>query len=77
MCDVFLSRVLGQTSAYVDCLSRILLCVGGIKGRRRHDLKVFVDQHGLELGSEKIPPDVVEHAAWNCRIGGHLYQTDL
>jgi hypothetical protein len=74
-CDVFLCHAGGQTSTFMDCLHRILFCVGGNKAKQQRALKVFLDPHRVETGSDKVPWPVTEHTARNCRIGGHVFRT--
>jgi hypothetical protein len=70
-CDVFISHA-GEHKIYVDCLRRILQCVGGGVKRRqsqRNRSTVLLDQRSLETGSTTTPWAVTEREARHCRIG--------
>jgi hypothetical protein len=70
-CDVFLSHVGGHyTNTFIDCLRRILLCVGGTNGKQAHGLKVFIAQHSLATWKTGIPWHH-EPEAQDCHVGGH------
>jgi hypothetical protein len=54
---------------FVDPIHQILESVGGVKGKRQRVLKVFMDQHSLQIGDKKKPWDVMQFEAQHCRIG--------
>jgi hypothetical protein len=66
-CDVFLSAT--TRAPFLDCLRRVLLCVGGMQARRQQLVKVFLDQASFKSGSTTSPWPVVQHEAENCRVG--------
>jgi hypothetical protein len=70
-CDVFLCHVEGQNNTFMDCLRRILLCVGRTKGKQNHFLKVFLEPRSLTTCASSTPLPVMENEAETCHTGGH------